>query len=85
MRNVRSTLLVILAALALLITVGSPANADDGPNALVASAFPDADAATLVPIVVIYVDPSQVGPIAVEVVSQIGHSVDPGDPGLPPD
>ena len=98
MRNVRSTLLAIVVAFALLGAATSPVYADDGPDQLVPSALPDASVTPALPLVFIAADPILVAPIVFtasdpiqilpfvpEAVGGIVNAFDPGDPGLPPD
>ena len=97
MRNVRSTLLAIVVAFALLGAATSPVYADDGPGQLVPSALPDAAIAPMLPVVfdadpilvapIVFTDsdPIQILPFVPEAVGGIVNAFDPGDPGLPPD
>jgi hypothetical protein len=98
MRNVRSTLLAIVVAFALLGAATSPVYADGGPDELVPAALPGVATAPDLPVVFIDAEPALVAPIVftdsdpvavVRFVSQAGGGstdyFDPGDPGLPPD
>jgi len=84
MRNVRSTLLAIVVAFALLGAASSVAYADD-PVDGVPSALPDA-ATPSAPAVFTNTDPVAVLGLALPAGGSANIDFfDPGDPGLPPD